>query len=246
MKTANNQYNPSISVDCVVFGFDSKQLKILLVECTGCNSENIKLKLPGSLVQKNVKLEVYASQVLKEITGLDKIYLKQFHTFGDPDRIGMPEDKEWIENTYQVKIERVVSISYYSLVNIDQSNIILNERMYKAKWYNVSEIKELAFDHFRIMTKGLECLRLEILYNPLICFELLPEKFTLRELQDIYQAIRDVEYDNRNFRKKISKAKYIIPLGEKQQGVAHKPALLYKFDIDKYQTNRMELIKFFI
>jgi len=246
MKTANNQYNPSISVDCVVFGFDSKQLKILLVEYTDSNSENLKLKLPGSLVQKNVKLEVYASQVLKELTGLDKIYLKQFHTFGDPDRIEKPEDKEWIENTYQVKIERVVSISYYSLVKIDQGNINLNEKLYKAKWYNVYEIKNLAFDHFKIMEKGLEALRLEILYNPLICFELLPEKFSLRELQDIYQAIQGVEYDNRNFRKKISKAKYIIPLNEKQQGVAHKPAILYQFDSEKYQTNRTELIKFFI
>jgi len=246
MTETNNQYNPSLSVDCVIFGFDSKQLKILLVERSGPYQTNPQLKLPGSLVLKNTKLEVYANQVLKELTGLNEIYLKQFYTFGNPDRIKTPEDIEWIENTYQVTIERVVSISYYSLVKIDQYNLNLSEESYHAKWYNISDIHELAFDHMEIMKKGLEALRQELIYNPLICFELLPEKFSLRELQDTYESIQGIEYDNRNFRKKIGKAKYIIQLNEKQLGVAHKPALLYKFDKEQYQTNRLELIKFFI
>ncbi|MDF1547549.1 MAG: hypothetical protein P1P88_06990 [Bacteroidales bacterium] len=246
MKIVQNKYNPSISVDCVIFGFDSNYLKVLLVDMDDYNDEIPKLKLPGSLVLKNEKLDTYACQVLNELTGLDNIYLKQFHTFGNPGRIQSFEDKKWIENTYSVKIERIVSTAYYSLVKIDKSNSNPREKSYKANWHNVVDIEALAFDHQDILNKGLSKLQKELFYNPQVCFELLPEKFTLRDVQNVYEAIQGITYDNRNFRKKISKAKYIKPLNEKQTGVAHKPALLYKFDKVIYDKKRTELGRFLI
>ena len=246
MSVREAQYNSSISVDCVVFGFDGTNLKILLI-CQGEDSSgNQKLKLPGSLVLKNRDLDEYAGLVLKELTGLDNIFLRQFHTFGDAKRINKKEDREWIEKTYSVPIKRIVSTAYYSLIKIDNNHPESLEKLHNACWYDVSTIKTLAFDHFKILQKGLETLRWELKFNPIIGFELLPEKFSLRNVQNIYEAITGIKYDNRNFRKKLSQAKYLIPLNEKQKGVAHKPALLYRFDKKKYLKSRKEINLFYI
>jgi len=235
MLVSNQIYNPTLSVDCVIFGFDSKNLKILLIEQT----KNI-YKLPGSLVIKDEDIDVYAYKVLNELTGLKNVYLKQFFTFGAPNRISKPQDILWIEKKYGVKAKRIVSTAYYSLIKIDQSNTELHEKKHNAQWLNVAEIKELAFDHLEILKKGLKTLQSELKFNPIVCFELLPEKFSLREIQNIYEAIQEVSYDNRNFRKKLIGAKYIIPTKEKQKLVAHKPAILYKFDKKIYDTSFKE------
>ncbi len=235
MSISKQIYNPTLSVDCVIFGFDSKSLKILLIEQT----KNI-YKLPGSLVVKNEDLDVYANKVLMELTGLKNVYLKQFFTFGAPNRISEAGDILWIEKKYGVKANRIVSTAYYSLIKIDQSDTGLLEKEHNAQWLNVAEIKELAFDHLKILKKGLETLRTELKFNPIVCFELLPKKFSLREIQNIYEAIQGVLYDNRNFRKKLMGAKYIIPTKEKQKLVAHKPAILYKFDKKIYESTFKE------
>ncbi len=235
MTISKQNYNPSLSIDCVIFGFDSKSLKILLVEQT----KNV-YKLPGSLVVKNEDLDVYAAKVLKELTGFKNVYLKQFFTFGAPNRISKAKDILWIENNYKVKVKRIISTAYYSLIKIDESNTEFYEKKHNAQWLNVAEIKELAFDHLKILKKGLETLRAELKFNPVVCFELLPEKFSLREIQDIYEAIQGISLDNRNFRKKLKSAKYIIPTKEKQKSVAHKPAILYKFDKKIYNNSFKE------
>ena len=246
MSDSGTHYNPSISVDCVVFGFDSKNLKILLIDQNSSSSGNSKLKLPGSLVLKNRDLDEYAGLVLMELTGLDNVFLRQLYTFGSAGRVSRKQDREWIESTYSVSIRRIVSTAYYSLIKIDQSNEELMERSHNARWYDVSSIKTLAFDHYIIMQKGLEVLRQELRFNPIIGFELLPEKFSLRNVQNIYEAITGNKYDNRNFRKKLGQAKYLIPLNEKQKGVAHKPAVLYRFDKEKYFNTRKEINLFYI
>ncbi len=246
MSDSGTQYNPSISVDCVVFGFDGKNLKILLIDQNGDSLNNSKLKLPGSLVRKNRDLDEYADLVLKELTGLDNVFLRQLYTFGSADRISLKRDREWIEKTYSVSIRRIVSTAYYSLIKIDHSNEELMERSHNARWYDVSSITTLALDHYKIMQKGLDVLRQELRFNPIIGFELLPEKFSLRNVQNIYEAITGNKYDNRNFRKKLGQAKYLTPLNEKQKGVAHKPAVLYSFDKEKYFNTRKEINLFYI
>ena len=240
--------NPHVSVDCVIFGFDSENLKVLLVE-RKIISENHKtvvlsdLKLPGDLVQNDENLDTSATRVLKELTGLDNIYLEQFYSFGDPQRINNPKDLNWLITTSNLTIQRVVTIAYYSLVKIDQSNINPSSANYNYKWYNINEVPKLAFDHNEILEKGLEALRLKIRTEP-IGFELLPKKFTKNQLQKLYEKILGVELDNRNFRKKIAHLKYIVSLNEKQKGVAHKPAELYKFDRKIYIKNRKDSMGF--
>jgi hypothetical protein len=233
--------NPHVSVDCVVFGFDSKKLKVLLIEKEKTGKESDKTharKLPGSLISENEDLDDSANRTLKELTGLDNIYLKQFHVFGSPDRLKPEEDLIWLRETTGTVVDRVVTIAYYSLIKLQGS-----DSTDKTIWHPVDELPELVFDHNLIVQKALEALQREIRTEP-ICFELLPKKFTIRQMQDIYEAILGVELDNRNFRKKIMPLKFIVLLNEKEKGVSHKPAQLYKFDRKLYDKHRKEISGF--
>ena len=240
IKNLKSGLNPHISVDCVIFGFDIESLKVLLVEREIKNSRSgetisVDLKLPGDLVRNDEDLDTSAYRVLKELTGLDNIYLKQFHVFSDPYRINNSKDINWLITTTNLSIERVITVGYYSLVKIDESNLNPTSSEYNYKWFKINNIPKLAFDHNKIIVRALESLQLELKTEP-VCFELLPEKFTKNQLQKVYEVILNVKLDNRNFRKKISRLDYIIPLYEKQSGVNHKPAQLYKFDKTKYKT----------
>ena len=179
-----------------------------------------------------------------ELTGLKDIYLQQFHTFGSPKRIQKKDEIEWIQETYQVDLHRIVSIGYYALINLEA--VSADSILACAKWIKVSDIQELAMDHFHILKMGLEHLQKELKTNPMVGFELLPDKFTLRQLQTVYEVILGKRLDNRNFRKKILSAKYIKSLKERQKGVAHKPAQLYRFDEKVYQASRRENYSFSI
>ncbi|MBN2519830.1 MAG: NUDIX domain-containing protein [Bacteroidales bacterium] len=246
----NNNLNPHISVDCVIFGFDSERLKVLLIERRiEYNNNHITissdLKLPGDLVRDDEDLDISAHRVLKELTGLDNIYLEQFYSFGDPHRISNPKDLNWLITTSNLPIKRVVTVAYYSLVKIDQSNLNPSSDEYNYVWYNINDIPKLAFDHNIILNKALEALRNKLKNEP-VGFELLPKKFTKNQLQKVYEEILGISLDNRNFRKKIAYLPYIIPLNEKQKGVAHKPALLYKFDRKMYLTDKKKKLGFLI
>ncbi|MFC2090695.1 NUDIX hydrolase, partial [Bacteroidota bacterium] len=138
---------------------------------------------------------------------------------------------------------RVVTTAYYSLIRIDKSNTE-NEVSNNAAWHAINNLPDLVFDHDAIIEKGLTSLRNEVRFEP-ICFELLPKKFTIRQIQLLYEAILGQELDNRNFRKKLLKAPYIEKLEEKQHGVAHKPASFYRFDKEKYQENKTEQIQYY-
>jgi len=228
--------NPHVSVDCVVFGFEFGQLNILLIERNMLfeGNEYRDLKLPGDLVRKDEDLDTAASRVLKELTGLDNIYLKQFSAIGSPGRLRrQPRDMVWLRSIGHPE-EIVVTIAYYSLINIDQgkgANFILQSN---ACWYPVSEIKELAFDHLSIMLQALQVLRTDLSLKP-IAFELLPPKFTLRQLQQLYEVILGTTLDKRNFRKKVFNMPFITPINEKQVDVSHKPARYYSFNRKTYQ-----------
>ncbi|MFC2107309.1 NUDIX domain-containing protein [Bacteroidota bacterium] len=246
-----NVLNPSLSVDCIIFGLDTHEqaLKILVYErdiFPDKNSGNKNLKFPGSLVKENENLEESAYRILKEHTGLQNIFLKQFHAFGDPNRIKYDEEKEWAEKHYEIKINRVVTVAFYALIRIDKQNPDQAKIKDKLKWINIDEAHNLAFDHSHILTVARETLVQDLKFQNVRAFELLPERFTLYQLQSMYETILGQNLDKRNFRKKIGKAAYIIPLGEKQKGVAHKPAMLYGFDNIQFERSRKEITTFFI
>ena len=237
--------NPHISVDCVVFGFSTNQLKVLLIEREFTDeSEQLAKdhKLPGDFISINEDLDLAAARTLEELTGLNSIFLQQFAFIGQPDRISKKGDMEWLNNTTGMEIQRVVTAAYFALINITESNsdfAIKNN----ATWIDIRDIPDLAFDHHEIIDRGLTHLQL-FLRNEPIGFELLPEKFTIRELQSLYEVILDCNLDNRNFRKKILKSNYLIQLNEKQSGVAHKPAYYYRFDKHIYNKQKKEYLGF--
>jgi 8-oxo-dGTP diphosphatase len=227
--------NPHISVDCVVFGFDGCELNVLLInrDPASARHRKEKLKLPGDLIISGEMLAAAAQRILTEFTGLHNIYLKQFGIFDDPQRLNSSDDLAWLRNRSGLAVERVVTVAYYSLVKIDRSLQTDLSIAYHACWYSCASVPALIFDHNRILQNGMDVLRRELLTEPL-CFELLPEKFTLNQLQRLYEAILGCSLDNRNFRKKIQRLPYIVPLNERQRGVAHKPAQLHVFDNKKY------------
>jgi 8-oxo-dGTP diphosphatase len=237
--------NPHISVDCVIFGFSKNQLKVLLIERQyrdGNGNSTSDLKLPGDFISRNEDLDMAATRTLKELTGLENIFLKQFAVFGNPERISNRIDRAWLKQTTGMEIHRVVTTAYYALIDISESK---SESAIKnnASWIRVDRVPDLAFDHLEIIKKGLDHLR-NALRNEPIGFELLPGRFTIRELQTLYEAILDCKFDNRNFRKKILKAKHLVQLQEKQVGVPHKPAYYYRFDKAVYEKNKTESLGF--
>ena len=242
----NGLINNTISVDCVIFGFDFERLNVLLVERV-LNDENTgeqlfsDLTLAGNHIFEHENLEDAASRILFDLTDLENIYLKQFGAFCDLDRLKRPNDQMWLRANGRDPESRIISVGYYSLLATNK--VTLKWKGRNVKWYPVSEVTDLAFDHYQILQSALKALRRELLYEP-IGFELLPEKFTLSQLQKLYEVVLGVEMDKRNFRKKIARMKYLIPLDEKQKGVAHKPARLYMFSREVYEKTRKEVFDF--
>ncbi|HLO60044.1 MAG TPA: NUDIX domain-containing protein [Bacteroidales bacterium] len=234
-KKTETSLNPHVSVDCVVFGFNDQKLKVLLIEREKVPKSHLrghKLKLPGNLISEIEELDLSATRTLKELTGLNNIFLKQFGVFSSPNRLSPPEDLNWLRKTSGLLVERVVTVAYYSLIKISESNTTD-----RTIWHTVNELPELIFDHNLIVHKALEALRKEIRTEP-VCFELLPKKFTIRQMQNLYEAILGERLDNRNFRKKIKPLEFLTPLSEKEKEVNHKPAQLYKFDKRLYEKHR--------
>lgn len=224
----------NISVDCVVFGFDTitKSLNVLLIKRYLEKDKEVLVDdyvLTGYHVYENETLDQTATRVLEELTGLKNQYKKQFKAFGDPNRLMNEKDLVWIKNE-EFNL-RTITIAYYFLLKTD--DVDLNKNKYNAKWFPVSNLPEVGFDHKNIILEAYEDLKVKCLSEPII-FKLLPDKFTINEVQDLYQSILCIEIDNRNFRRKLINKKYIIALDEKQVGVSKKPAQLYMFSKDIY------------
>ncbi len=221
--------NSSVSVDCVVFGFDGTALKVLLVDRNSemGRSPSGEYKLPGSLIFQDESLEVAANRILENMTGLKNIFLRQMRVFSDPHRVS-GEDIRWISEYYGVSAERVITVAYYSLLKLEK-RILYYTAGKGARWAEVGSIKKLALDHKSILAEGLSALSRDLMQSP-IAFELLPRRFTIRQLQSLYEAILGVEIDNRNFRKKILASGYISLTGDRETGVTHKPARFYSFN----------------
>lgn len=225
-----------ISVDCSVFGFDGEALNVLLIEQDTDQMqlppETGQMALPGDLVLPNESLHASARRVLKELTNLEGIYLKQFYTFGDPARVAQEKDQLWLKKLRMHPERRVVTVAYYSLVKMDEFEPEAHSFAKRATWVKLEDVPALAFDHNDILDRAVATMQEELMTKH-IGFELLPEKFTLSQLQTLYELILDKKLDKRNFRKNIKKMDQVIPLDEKQTGVLHKPAQLFKFERDE-------------
>jgi 8-oxo-dGTP diphosphatase len=211
----------ALTVDCVVFGFDEGELKVLLIE-RGLEPFKGRWALPGGFVRVDETLDVAALRELSEEAGLKNVFLEQLYSFGAIHR-----DPR----------ERVVSVAYYALVKLADYETKAATDAAAARWFAVTMVPRLAFDHGEILALALARLRSKLRYQP-IGFELLPPKFTLSQLQHLYEAVLGVELDKRNFRKKLLGFELLVPLKEKHMEGAHRPAQLYRFDPDKYERLR--------
>ena len=209
----HHEYKTAVSVDCVIFGYDHTALKVLLIPCDMPPFEH-KFSLLGDLVHPYETTDEAADRVLRSRTGLDDIYLEQVMAFSELKRH---------------PLGRVITISYYSLIKLDNDNLMQITRDHGLSWKDVKEIDELAFDHKNIMDICLERLQRNLREHP-IGFKLLPSKFTLNQLQTLYEVVLGMEFDKRNFRRKLSQLQILKPTGEHQQDVSHRPAKLYYFD----------------
>jgi 8-oxo-dGTP diphosphatase len=239
---ATNKLNPHVSVDNVIFGFDGDEIKVLLIERNApegypVSSNFRKYLLPGNLVPDNEDLDTSARRVLHELTGLSNIYLEQFYTFGDPGRVKNEYDAEWLRAIREDPMARVITVAYYSLVKLNSYTPTPASFAKKAEWFPLSAVPPLAFDHNEILQKATEALKNKLKTQP-VGFELLPQKFSLGQLQKLYEAVLGRELDKRNFRRKMLNKNILIPLVEKQQGVPHKQAQLFMFDKEKYEIMR--------
>lgn len=240
MQRHENALNPHISADCVVFGFTGEHLKVLLIERNTARGKDYKL--PGDFIYDTEDLQQAAERILMHLTGLEDLFLHQFAVFGRPDRIHAPQDFQWLRETTGLHVKRVITTAFFSLVRIDESKRE-NALRAGASWHPVHALPTLAFDHREIILSGQKALQKEVHFAP-ICFELLPGKFTIRQIQTLYEVILGHPLDNRNFRKKLLKAPYILPLNERQEGVAHKPARFYTFNRDLYEKKRLGIFEY--
>lgn len=208
----------ALTVDCVVFGMDDEDLKVLLIERDLPPFEG-EWALPGGFVHVDETVDEAARRELKEETGLEKIFLEQLYTFSRVDR-----DPR----------ERVISVAHYALVNLVDHRVRAATDARSAAWFPVHDVPSLAFDHAEILDVALTRLRGKLAYQP-IGFELLPRKFALSQLQHLYEVVLERTLDKRNFRKKVLATGLVIETRDVQQDVAHRAARLYRFDERKYR-----------
>ena len=208
--------HPAVTVDCVVFGLDTK-LNILLIR-RGVQPYQNRWALPGGFVRIDESIEDAAARELLEETGLSNVFLEQLYTFGAVER-----DPR----------ERVISVAYFALVNKSQHNTIAATDASESNWFPIDELPELAFDHQEIFQVAHERLKSKVQYQP-IGLELLPNEFTLTGLQTMYETILDRTLDKRNFRKKVLATELLKETGKVEQNVSHRAAKLYRFDMPKY------------
>ena len=240
----NVQTNSAISVDCVIFGFDGVNIKVLLVRRRTADPlyHDRELKLPGAMIRENETLPEAAARVLEGSTGLKDIYLQQTAIFSDPKRVDESE-LDWIGTYHGIHTVRVVTVGYYALVKLDQGMINYTRRQ-GAVWMNVDDIHNLIIDHMDILSDALTVLQKDILWSP-IAFKLLPKKFTVRQLQNLLEAVFRIEIDNRDFRKKLFASGILIETGEMEKKVSHEPARLYTVNKNAVGKKKPNVVKIF-
>lgn len=215
---STNDIIDALSIDCLIFGFRNSELDILLIKHAEGISKG-RWALPGGWIQYNESVDNAANRLLTSLTGVSNIYLEQLRVFGDVNR-------------YPGK--RVITIAYYALINADNYSLSAGFTASDAQWFKIHEAPRLPYDHNNILKYGFQYLKHKVRHEPL-GFNLLPKKFTLHQIQKLYEAILETELDKPNFRRKLLNMNLLAPCDEKQQDVSHRAANLYRFDKKIYK-----------
>ncbi|GGG76015.1 DNA mismatch repair protein MutT [Parapedobacter pyrenivorans] len=215
-----------VAVDCIIFGFDGFNLKLLLIK-RGFEPEKNKWSLMGGFVQSDEKPEDAASRVLKQLTGLKNVYMEQLLVFGEPERD---------------PIERTVSITYFALIDIKKYEKQLSDD-YRAEWFQLDRIPQLIFDHDKMVQHAKNRLRYKAALHPIL-FELLPEKFTIPQIMTLYEQVYDVQLDKRNFTRKLRSTGLLIKQLDKDKENSKKGAFYYKLDKTTYKEKFTKFLNF--
>ena len=219
MKHYARQTRMLVAVDCIIFGFDGKELKILLIK-RGLEPEAGKWSLMGGFVRNNENMATATARVLKKLTGLENVYLEELHAFSEPGRD---------------PVERTLSIAYFALIDIHRYERQISTE-YHAEWFSLRKVPKLIFDHTKMVTAAKKRLRYKAAFHPIL-FELLPGKFSIPQLQNLYEQIYDVLMDKGNFSRKIISTKLLIKQTEKDKANSRKGAFYYKLDRKHYNDN---------
>lgn len=218
MAQYQNQNPVLVAVDCIIFGYDGDHLKLLVIKRA---IEPIKdqWSLMGGFIGKDEDLDGAAKRILLQLTGLHDVYLEQFHAYGRPDRD---------------PVERTISVVYFALIDIKKYSTQINDQ-YHAEWFKIKEVPELIFDHDKMVSAAMDKIRHQAALNPLL-FELLPEKFTIPQLQNLYEQVYDAPIDNRNFVRKINGSSMLIKHAEKDKSGSRRGAFYYSVDKQKHNA----------
>lgn len=207
-----------LSIDCLIFGFHDARLQVLLVK----HGEGIvkgKWGLPGGFILADEGIDDSAYRILKATTGVENIYLEQLQAFGNVDR-------------YPGK--RVVTLAYIAMIRPENYKLVPGFTAAEAQWFELIDVPKLIFDHNEMLSYGVQSIQHKVRHEP-IGFNLLPEKFTLLQLQELYEATLGIKLDKPNFRRKMLRMKLLLECNEKEKNVAHRAAKLYRFDEERYQ-----------
>jgi ADP-ribose pyrophosphatase YjhB (NUDIX family) len=215
-----------IAVDCIVFGFDGEDFRLLLIQ-RGFAPEKKRWSLMGGFIQPEESLEVAANRVLKKLTGLEGVYLEQLQAFGNPNRD---------------PVERTLAVAYFALIDIQKYEKQISHE-YNAEWFKLSEMPQLIFDHAEMVEIAKNRLRYKAALHPIL-FELLPEKFTIPQLKNLYEGLYGTTFDKRNFSRKVLSTGLLVKQKDKDKGNSRKGAFYYVLDRRKYADNFSAFLKF--
>jgi 8-oxo-dGTP diphosphatase len=226
MQKYSKQTRLLLAVDCIIFGFDGVELKILLIK-RGFNPEKDNWSLMGGFIQTHESIDQAANRILKELTGIEGVYLEQLYTFGDPNRD---------------PIEHTASVCHFALVDIHKYEAQLNND-YHAEWFPLKKFPKLIFDHNEMVEMAAKRLRYKAAFHPIL-FELLPDRFTLPQLQILYENVYNTTIDKRNFSKRVLATGLLIKLAEKDKGSSKRGAFYYRLDTQNYYAKFQAFLNF--
>ncbi len=239
---SSSPFLSELTLDCVILGFHEETLKVLLLRWQGTEAWS----LPGAPVRRNESVDAAAGRILKERTGLENIFLQQYHVFGDVVRYNRDELKEKLQHLIPPEkwYERAVSVGYYALIDYMKAIPTPDALTDECKWWDVKEIPSLLFDHNHLVTVALQALRTQLSWQP-VGYNLLPLEFTLPELQRLYETILGKKLDPRNFQRKMLGLGILERLEVRRKGGAHKAPYLYRFNKAQYEARLVEGNLFF-